>query len=569
MSSSQRRSSLMNIDQWLDKCSNEEPDSIIYDPDYPNEVASSRAKNQIPDLEKLYKCIVHNCTKIGLSPDMIDQRIFDLDECISTFLKTIDLDLQDEFNNLCKYKQGLMDQVQKMLTDLYLPPYEEDNNQTLLQCCKKLKNKFTELNVVKEKRMNKLDELKGKQMGHCLVLGIEAPQIRLQTDIPTEDELQKLAGAVLELEKEVIRRKEKYYLMKELISKCMNELEYEPENDFERDILNEIPNYKEDHLMEMTNLHAKLEAHITLNKEKYDRLKNQLISLYERLDVPATEREAFFATHELCKPTLMLEMELEIERYVELKKQNISKFIDKIKDELVIEYERCFIGQEQQDAFFSLSTVSGECNEELLELYEGEFERIKKYYKENQNMLDKFQEWRQLWKKLIEIELKANDPNRFHNRAGKLLEEEKERKKLQRNLPKVEKELEQLHEAYSAKNEGKKFTVFDVNMDEFMKGCWDELHHAKEEEKKERQRAKMMSKPIGTPAKRPPSATRGVPPKTSRLQASATKITPKPSMRMAQSRILGSNNSMGSALSVSEPEFENMIVKCPSSKRRH
>lgn len=559
-----RRSSLLNIDEWLDRCSNQEPDSIIYDPDYPNDVATVRSKGQLPDLENLYRVIVDNCTRIGLTTEMIDQRVNDLDECISTFLKTIEQDLKDEYNKLCQYRQTLLDQVQKILSDLYLPLYEPDENITLLQSCKRLKDKFNELNVVKEKRMSRLQELKDKQTRHCLVLGIKAPQIKMQTDIPTDDELSKLAHAVSELENEEWKRKEKYILMKELISKCMYELEREPEGEFERNILTEIPNYTESHLLNMTSLHAKLESQIAANKEKYERLKDTLSSLYDRLDVPAQEREEFFATHELYKPSLMIEMELEIERYEELKRQNIGKFIEKIKEELVVEYERCFVSQEQQDRFFSLSNGSGECNEELLELCERELERIKKYYQDNREILAKFHEWRSLWKQLIDFELKTNDPNRFYNRNCKLLEEEKERKKLQRNLPKVEKDLKALNEKYSTANDGNKFKVFDTDLDEFMSGCWDELNHAKEEEKKERQRAKMMMK--GTPSKRPPPNNRSISSKV-RLQ-SATKSTPKPNFRPlgSQKNLANSSNSMASAMSLSEPEFENLIVQCPSSK---
>lgn len=566
MSMASRRSSLLNIDEWLDKCSNSEPDSLIYDPEYPNDVATMRAKGQLPDLENLYRIIVDNCTKIGLTPDMIDQRINDLEECISTFIKSIDQDLQDEYNKLCQYKQTLLDQVQKMLTDLYLEPYVPDENLTLLQSCKRLKCKFNELNLVKQKRMTQLQELRDIQTRHCLVLGIKAPQLKMQTDIPTEEELAKLAEAVKELDKEEKRRREKYAITKDLILKCVNELEYEPEDDFEKNIKTQIPDFTESHLLKMTSLLAKLEAKITINKQKYEKLKETLTSLYDRLDVPAHEREEFFATHELCKPSCMIEMELEIEKYEELKRQNIGKFIQKIKEELVLEYEKCFVSQEQQDAFFSLSTISGECNEELLELCERELERIKKYFADNKDILEKFQEWRRLWKQLIDFELKTSDPNRFYNRNCKLLEEEKERKKLQRNLPKVEKDLKSLNDKYSQSNGGNKFKVFDTDLDEFMAGCWDELNHAKEEEKKERQRAKLMK---STPAKRPPPPANKSMSSKVRLQ-SATKSTPKPTFRAgSQKNIANSNGSMTSALSLSEPEFENMIINCPSSKRTY
>ena len=42
---------------------------------------------------------------------------------------------------------------------------------------------------------------------------------------------------------------------------------------------------------------------------------------------------------------------------------------------------------------------------------------------------------------MLELETRAHDINRYANRGGKLLQEEKERKKIHRQLPKIEEEL--------------------------------------------------------------------------------------------------------------------------------
>lgn len=618
MSLQGRRSSLLNIENWLDKCSNEEPDSLIYDPDYCNEVAQLRTKQREPELEKLYGLVADTCTRIGLPPNIVEERLGEVDDCLSAFLNTIQKDVQEEFDKLCQYKQELLDQIQKMLSDLYLPAYVSDENLTLLQHCKRLKTKFNELNVVKEKRMTRLQELRDKQTKHCLVLGIKTPQIRTQTDIPTEEELIKLANTVMDLEKEEKQRKDKYNLLRDLISKCMDELELEPESE---SILTEKPNYTESYLLKLSELHARLEVQYSKAQEKFEKLKSRLESLFERLDVPQDERDRFFEAYPDCKPSMMVEMEVEIERYEELKRQNIGKFIEKIKEELVVEYERCYVSQDQQDSFFSLSTVSGECNEQLLELYERELERIKRYYKDNQEMLEKFQKWRLMWKELIDLEVKANDPNRFNNRGGQLLLEERKRKTLQKGLPKVEKELEALNEKYM-KESGEKFKIFDTQIDEFISGCWDELNNAKEEEKRERQRAKMTTDNKGrrplqpqvivkrTPAKR--AAGAGITPTPSKLQCRETpknntyrsnQMGMSGSVKKCQSSqssnnnmtarerqnsngrsnipvssiyhvnqrekmVSNSNGSETSALSLSEQEFEEIIITCPASAKR-
>lgn len=630
MSFQGRRSSLLNIDAWLDECSSNEPDSIVYDPDFAREIAESARRQDEAEDECIYKFVVDECTKMGLSPNKIEENITEARTFLKTCRDTIRQHYQEGSEKLCNYEQELLAQVSKMTSDLYLPPYERDTNMTLIQHCKHLKGKFNDLNCIRENRMSKLQELRQKQLKQCTILGIKPPQIKHQTDIPTEEELTNLAGAVVELVKEEERRKEKYNLLKDMISKCMEQLELHPRDDFEKSIMNSKPDLTEDYLNRMSSLHSKLESEYAKQQEKYEQLKQRLISLFERLDVPYFERDEFLDTHNVCKPTLMAEMSVEIERYEELKKQNIGKFIDKIKEELVVEYERCYMTQEEQDHFFSLSATSEECNEELLELYERELERIKRYYEAHKEILEKFHKWRMMWKELIELEMKANDPNRFNNRGGQLLLEEKKRKALQKGLPKVEKELSEMNAKYSAHDAEAKFKVFGLNLDDFIAGCWDELNTAKAEEKRERQRAKMIegggnknrkvpqsAALVGrTPTKRP--AATGVTPTPTKLQRSVlgtpshqntlrtNQVPTSGSVRKAPQRNifqsnkiaknvatardtnekshipvfnhnqttqrnknLTSNGSESSALSLSEQEFEDMIVTCPASAKRH
>lgn len=511
---------------------------MIYDPDYANDVAAIRSKQKGAELETLYKVVTDICTKIGLPMNTVDERLSDIDDCILKFFETLQKDVQDEYDKLCIYKEELLNKIQKMTSDLYLPAYIPEDNITLLQHCKRLKTEFNKLNVVREKRMVRLRELRERQTQLCIVLGIRTPaQIKMQTDIPTDDELTQFATVIHDLEKEEKRRKEKFKLLKDMIFSIANLLEMNRPTEFDQ------PDYSETNLQKMSELHSKLERDHAKNRQKYAKLREQLISLYDRLDIFGPEREQFLATHSECKNSLMVEMEMKIHEYEELKKQNIGKFITKIKCELEVEYERCYLTQEQQDQFFA---IDGEATEELLKLCENELERLKNYFEDNRDILERFQKWRLMWKELIDLEIKASDPNRFNNRGGQLLAEERKRKALQRNLPKIEKELIDLNNKYASTN-GSKFKVFGTNLDEFIAGCWDELNQAKEEEKRERQRAKMTPSKKNTTINRM-AAVRGTP-----LKRTATGIM--------SSRLAG-------AVSMSEQEFVGEAMCRPTSAKR-
>ena len=64
-----------------------------------------------------------------------------------------------------------------------------------------------------------------------------------------------------------------------------------------------------------------------------------------------------------------------------------------------------------------------------------------------------------LWTAWEEFECRENDPNRFDNRGGKLLLEEKQRKKILRELPKVEESIQKQIAVWEQDNE-RLFTVY-------------------------------------------------------------------------------------------------------------
>lgn len=603
MSFEGRRSSAIewpeiNLDEWLDKCPENEADSTIDESDI-EAIATSRSRSMEPEISKIYRFAVDRYTEIGLPQDMMNKKLQQFDDYLTECLTIIHKVVDGEYEKFVDYKESLMVKIKKMRKDLYLPTVDDNENYPLVQLCKRLRAKYNELNIVKEERMSRLQELREQQIKHCLVLGIKTPEIKMQTDIPTREELDLLAKAVMDLAHEERQRKTKYSTLIETISKCMDQIDYVTKDEFEANVLTAKPDYTDDYLSKLSNFLSSLEKQFAANQAKYEKLKSRLESLYDRLDVDEEVRKDFFETHSICKPKMMAEMEAEIEEYEELKRQNVGKFIEKIKTELKMEYERCYISDETQEKFLSLVS-SDDCNEQLLELCENELKRMQDYYESNKAMLQKLSKWKEMWEELIDLEKKASDPNRFHNRGGQLLLEEKQRKTLQRGLPKIEKELRQM-------NEHVKFKIFDSDLDQFIDGCWDELRTAKEVEKRERQKAKTDTnktrkpvQPMKTPTKR--ACGPGVTPTPSKLQRtvlgtpsnsrsnmlgmsgsvkksnmsrsqqpnsrSNIPVAKNGQVNAREKTASNSNGSDFSGLSMSEQEFEEMIVTCPASAKR-
>lgn len=69
-------------------------------------------------------------------------------------------------------------------------------------------------------------------------------------------------------------------------------------------------------------------------------------------------------------------------------------------------------------------------------------ERLRKFYDDNKTIFELLEQRENFIMKIKELLQHANNPDRYHNRGGQLLMEEKERKMIQKKLPKIEAELQ-------------------------------------------------------------------------------------------------------------------------------
>ena len=77
---------------------------------------------------------------------------------------------------------------------------------------------------------------------------------------------------------------------------------------------------------------------------------------------------------------------------------------------------------------------------------------------------------------------RASDPNRFFNRGCSLLKEEKQRKKLLKDLPRTEEVLKEEITKWEEQN-GKEFLIGGVRFIDYVKNQWEEYTLEKEREK--------------------------------------------------------------------------------------
>ncbi|XP_025829610.1 protein regulator of cytokinesis 1-like isoform X2 [Agrilus planipennis] len=97
--------------------------------------------------------------------------------------------------------------------------------------------------------------------------------------------------------------------------------------------------------------------------------------------------------------------------------------------------------------------------EDLLSLHDMELNKWKKFYNQNCAIFKLLNKRNEVWQKLQELEKAAAAPDRYKNRGGKLLKEEKERNVLTKQIPKLEEQIRELAYNYALEHNGRPFTI--------------------------------------------------------------------------------------------------------------
>ncbi|KAE8618116.1 hypothetical protein XENTR_v10009278 [Xenopus tropicalis] len=385
-------------------------------------------------------------------------------------LKSIDV-CRKELNTLCM--------------ELQLPPFEEEEESTILQLEKDLRTRVEVMLKQKKERMHELKLLKERDQDLCDIL-CTSPYHIDGACVPSLQELDQFRRHLAGLSAEKEHREAEFKSTKKQIILCMEELDRLPDTSFERDVVCED---EEAFCLSKENLTALQELLIQLEEQKMknqvlcEELRSKITELWERLQISEEERDAFAEYMTGSKGKTIKALQEEFDRLQELKLQNIKRIVEAIRLEISSYWDKCFYSAAQRQAFVPFS--SEDYNEDLLCIHDAEISRIKQYYESHKEMFDGVQKWEENWRLFLEFDKKATDPNRFTNRGGNLLKEEKQRAKLQKMLPKLEEELKTSIIAWE-QEQGQEFFVNEKKFMDYVAEQWETFHQDKEREKQER-----------------------------------------------------------------------------------
>ncbi|KAF2138801.1 uncharacterized protein K452DRAFT_300870 [Aplosporella prunicola CBS 121167] len=211
------------------------------------------------------------------------------------------------------------------------------------------------------------------------------------------------------------------------------------------------------HKDDLDALRAKKEK---LNEEKRGRekrlrdLRNTIEGMWDRLGVEEPQRKAFFAINRGCGLRTINEYEDELGRLNELKRQNMHVFVEDARVRLQQLWDSLYFSDEEMLDF--TPAFSDVYSDALLAAHEAEIERLEALKEERAPTLALVDRHCTLVKDRDDLNASSQDASRLMARGqkgekrdpGKLLREEKMRKRIAKELPKVEEQLKRALEQW-------------------------------------------------------------------------------------------------------------------------
>ena len=199
----------------------------------------------------------------------------------------------------------------------------------------------------------------------------------------------------------------------------------------------------------LEDLQRRREAHI---QAMYD----QLEGLWRRLGVPEAAMDGFVDAHRGSTEETVREYEAELERMLELKRERMSAFVENARGEIAKLWDELLIGDEERADFtpyfdgalpfpFTVEPLRfclpDEHTEELLVIHEDEIRRLKDERRTKAHLLPSIRKYFDICEEQKELANSASDQSRLLGRGprdpGRLLREEKMRKRVQKEKPRV------------------------------------------------------------------------------------------------------------------------------------
>lgn len=213
-------------------------------------------------------------------------------------------------------------------------------------------------------------------------------------------------------------------------------------------------------------LRASLEQEKTARESSIQSYYDELCELWMRFDVPETEMDAFVLDHRGSTLQVVDAYRTELEKMRALKSQHMALFVLKTREQIWEQWDALFMSESERMSMFPayFVTLPGEDDtaptfdwDELLAEHEQVYARLAEMLEQRAPILSLIGRYRAICDEARALEESAQDGSRLLGRGnrgdpGRLLREEKMRKRVKIQKPKLEQELLKVLPAWEAEH---------------------------------------------------------------------------------------------------------------------
>ncbi|KAG0164745.1 hypothetical protein DFQ30_009459 [Apophysomyces sp. BC1015] len=208
---------------------------------------------------------------------------------------------------------------------------------------------------------------------------------------------------------------------------------------------------------------TQLEEMVQQREFRKQEIIQNLERLWERLRVDTQERSQFLQTNAGITMHDMEQYENELKRLMRLREERIGDFIMAAREELTGLWDKLYFSEDERRQFDI--AFNDEYTENSLESHENEISRLQLQLEDHKYLFERVERHMKLLEEVKQFEASTNDPSRLFGKGqrdpGRLLREEKFRKRISKEMPKIVQELEGALNEYETST-GKPFCVHGV-----------------------------------------------------------------------------------------------------------
>jgi len=325
------------------------------------------------------------------------------------------------------------------------------------------------------------------------------------------ERLEAVRAKLLEAQDEKATRSTKISELLDDIADQFAELEHEPESEFDVCIANrsEELGITRDAIQALAHRKEELAEEKSVRTEKLKELGSQIQPLWQKLQVPEERRTAFFASNTGLGMRVIKQCEDELEAMKKLKASKLDELVATARKRVDELWEmNGASGSEKR--LFNKTYTSKDITDDLLDAHEAEIERLEMRAELIGPLIASMERFEALYAEREEYEKLILDSSRLLSRKrGSLREEEALRKRVTKDLPKVEKHLRADVSSFEKEhNNSRPWFYNDINVLALIKQRAAQYEEKKMREKEEKKKKKAEKAAAKASRSRAPFAAR-------------------------------------------------------------